>query len=476
MRAILHYTVALLLLTVYGGEVCPLIDGLTFLGWGTILVGAFAPLALLKAFVLPRLVERVQPYDRPGRQFLAEFLMFLAAGTAISLYNNIFLNFPHLESGLKVVIGFVIFGYFTGLDLALERERVTGEEIAESGATPAETFKYTSLTRKFTLFALATLALVGAVLVLIIVKDLLWLSSIDYAEEGVWATKVILMEISFILLVLFFYVYTVIRSYTRNIRLFFGNEINVLRRVSQGRLDQLAPAVTRDEFGEIAVHTNAMIDGLRERERIKNAFGKAVSPAIANRLMELEGSENALGGSLQRLIILFCDIRNFTGRAESSSPQTVIADLNSWFAEAVQSIDAHGGVVDKFIGDGILAVFGLDGDEHACPNKAAACARDLRERLERLNPSLSAPMSIGVGVHKGDVLAGVVGSPERLEFTVIGDVVNAAARIENMTRTLDSDILVSEAVWKSLDDAESWTDHGEQSLKGKASGIRLYGM
>lgn len=475
MRAIVHYLVALGLLTLYGGQVCPFIEELTFLRWSAILSMAFVPIVLLRFFALPRLVAAAPLHDQPGRQFLLEFWLLVISGVFIALHNNMVLDFPHLESGLKVVVGFVVFGYFIGLDLALERERRTGEEIIRRKLPPPETVRYASLTRKFTLFALSTLALVGIVLILIVVKDLLWLTTIDYAQDGRHAMLLIFMEISFILAALLVYVFTIIRSYTRNLRLFFGNETRILRRVTRGDLDEFVPAVTRDEFGEIAAHTNTMIDGLRERERVKNVLGKAVSPSIAKRLMDQAADGLCLGGATQQLVILFSDIRSFTRRAEASAPETVIGDLNAWFGEAVAAVNGHGGVVDKFIGDGLLAVFGLDGEPDAS-RKAVDCARDMLVRLERLNPSLSAPMSVGVGIHKGEVLAGIVGSPERLEFTVIGDAVNTASRIESMTRNLPSDILVSEAVVGDLSGVDEWVDHGPQPLKGKAATIRLYGI
>ncbi len=219
-----------------------------------------------------------------------------------------------------------------------------------------------------------------------------------------------------------------------------------------------------------------MIEGLEERDRIKHVFGKAVSPTIAARLMQQ--AEDVFARRFHAAAgDPFSDIRNFTARTESSPPEMVITDLNAWFTEAVEAICDHDGVVDKFIGDGILAVFGLDGDMSAC-EKAVACAREMLVRLERLNPTLSAPIDIGIGIHKGEVLAGILGSPERLEFTVIGDVVNTASRIEGMTRRLDASVLISEAVKHDLEKATSfsgWKDFGELELRGKTAPCQALG-
>lgn len=478
MRTITHYLAALALLTIYGGAVCPFVELLPLTTWALTLAGAFAPLALARWLLLPRVVEMAPLHSRPGRQFLLEFALFILFGLVLCVYNVIVYQFPVVESGLKIITGFIVFGFFIGLDLALEREYLTGKTIVKQNIAVPKADRYTSMTRKFASFALATVALVGVVIILVVVKDVYWLTEIDYWEEGTRAELLIFMEIGFILAILCAYVLTIIISYTRNIRFFFGNETTILRRVSEGDLSGRVPNLSRDEFGEIASHTNTMIEGLEERDRIKSVFGKAVSPTIANRLMEQAGDGTPLGGSSQFLVILFSDIRGFTSRTESGDPQALISDLNAWFTQAVESIDAHGGVVDKFIGDGILAVFGLDGDPDAC-RKAVDCARDMHTRLDTLNPALSTPMSVGIGIHKGEVVAGIVGSPERLEFTVIGDVVNTASRIESMTRPLEAAVLVSEAVYADLDndmDLTRWQDFGEQQLKGKSQSMRLFGL
>lgn len=478
MRTTIHYLVALVLLTLYGGQVCPLIDTLTLTQWGSMLFLTLGALLLIRSRLLPRMVRTAPLYDQPGRQFVLEFALFLAFGLGLAIYNTVWLGFPLYESGPKVVIGFITFGFFIGLDLALARERESGEKIIKQDLMPVETARYTSLTRKFSGFALATVFLVGSVLILTVVKDVYWLSEIHMPTEGMHAQLLIVLEIGFILLLLCGYILNTIISYTRNIRFFFGNETRVLRLVKEGDLTKRVPPLTRDEFAEIADHTNTMIDGLRERDRIKSVFGKAVSPTIARRLIEQEENGISLGGSMQMLVILFSDIRSFTAYSESNPPEMVIKDLNHWFAEAIQAIQGHGGIVDKFIGDGILAVFGLDGDMAACRN-AVNCATEMEARLRALTPKLCAPMQIGIGIHKGDALAGIVGSPERLEFTVVGDVVNTASRIEGMTRDLNASILISETVYadlKDVMDVSSWQDHGKQKLKGKTEPIRLFGQ
>jgi len=477
MRTVTHYLAAMALLTIYGGQVCPLIDTLTLTHWGMLVCATFIPLVLLRKLLFPRIVTSTPLHDQPGRQFCLEFGLFTGFGLLLALYNTFILHFPVHESGPKVVLGFMTFGFFIGLDLALSREHKNGEAIIRDNIMPPETARYTTLTRKFSTFALATVFLTGTVLILAVVKDVYWLSEVDMPTGGVQAQLLIMAEIGFILALLCSYTLIIIMSYTRNIRLFFDNETRILRQVKSGDLTGRVPSLTRDEFGEIADHTNTMIDGLRERDRIKSVFGKAVSPTIAHRLMEQEEKGVSLGGSKKMLVILFSDIRNFTSYTEANPPEMVIKDVNAWFTEAVTAIQNHGGIVDKFIGDGILAVFGLDGDMAACEN-AVKCALEMQERLTGLAPVLCEPMSVGIGIHKGDVLAGIVGSPERLEFTVVGDVVNTASRIEGMTRDLNTSIAISKAIQEELNKKllSGWKDYGPHFLKGKTEPIHIFGL
>lgn len=475
IRTGLHYLAAVVLLTFYGGQVCPLIDTLSPARWGGLVAVVFGLMILARAWLLPRYVKRVPLYDQPGRQFRFDLGLFALSGLALAAYNTLRLDFHLLESGPKVVLGFLVFGFFSGLDLALERERANGRRIIRENIATPDAARYTSLTRKFSAFSLATLFLAGTVLILAVVKDVYWLTDVNFAVDGARAQLLIVAEIGFILLVLSGYILLIIASYTRNIRLFFGNETSVLRRVREGDLSGRVPRLTSDEFGEIASHTNIMIDGLVERDRIKRVFGKTVSPAVAGRLMEREREGLSLGGSIQPLAILMCDIRDFTSRTEARAPEEVLGDLNRWFTEAVEATNNHGGVVDKFIGDGLLALFGLDGETDAC-EKSVACAEEMLSRLDRLNRELRTPLAVGIGIHKGDVLAGLVGSPERMEFTAVGDAVNTAARIEKTTRDLKARILISQAVADELSDHRGWRDFGERTFKGKTEKIRLYGL
>lgn len=474
MRTIIHFSVAFGLMVIYGGEVCPLIDTLTLLEWGGSVLIAFLLLIGARHLGLRAILRSPDVYSQAMRQFRLDFFLFVLVGLIMCVWNIYMFHFPPIESGLKITIGFACVGFFVALDLALRRERhIAG---AVKGTPHLDTDRVYSTTRNFTVFTVVSVLIVGVVLTLAVTKDVYWLTGMDY-QSIPNAQMAMILEISFILTVLLGYMLAVALTYSRNMHYFLEIETSVLEKVEQGHLDVFVPTRAKDEFGQIAGYTNRMIEGLRERERIKNVFGKAVSPDIAATLMGMADEGVPLGGSSRELTIMFADVRNFTSRMENADPQVIITELNAYFTEAVTSVRLHGGVVDKFIGDGMLAIFGLDGRDNACIN-AARCARDIQERLKTLNPTLSEPLSVSMGIHRGTVIAGIIGSPDRLEYTVMGDVVNTAARLETLTRPLGVEILVSEVVHASLPENErdQWRDMGEQTVKGKLKAIRVFAL
>jgi adenylate cyclase len=221
-----------------------------------------------------------------------------------------------------------------------------------------------------------------------------------------------------------------------------------------------------------------MIDSLRDKQRVESVLGKVVSPEIARRLLADGPGGVSLGGTRRNLVILFSDIRSFTTLSESRPPEEVVLLLNAYFSVMVRLVREHGGLIDKFIGDGLLAVFGLD-DPRDAASRAVLAALAMLDACKELTQKLGAPLAIGIGIHKGEVIAGNVGAPERLEFTFIGDVVNTASRLESMTKQLGSPLLVSQAVQDDLNAsvrALPWTQLGEHPLKGKSVALALFGL
>lgn len=239
-------------------------------------------------------------------------------------------------------------------------------------------------------------------------------------------------------------------------------------RVRLGDLSVAVPVESADEFGELAMAFNAMVDGLRERQRVEDLFGRNVGPAVAERLLASKGV--TMGGERRIASVLFLDLAGFTGFTEERRPEEVVELLNRVFSVAVTEVDQRGGFVNKFMGDAALAIFGapLDDPNHAM--HAVDAARAIRSHLEALG------VPFGIGVSTGRVLAGNVGAAERFEYTVIGDAVNEAERLQELTRAHDVSVLVSGATATALGGRDGLMRIGQEQLRGRSTPTELYAL
>jgi adenylate cyclase len=194
----------------------------------------------------------------------------------------------------------------------------------------------------------------------------------------------------------------------------------------------------------------ASIAAATARDRITNLFGQHVSPQVVERLMA-EGAK--ADSDIRRVAVMFVDFRSFTAGARSRTPQEVVNRLDGAFAVLVEILDRHGGIVNKFLGDGFLALFGAPLEAPDPAHRAVAAAREMLEANARVNEATSWPLRIGIGIHLGEVVAGSIGSPRRKEYTVIGDTVNFASRLEALNKDFNSQFLISEAVRDALGEA-----------------------
>lgn len=240
-------------------------------------------------------------------------------------------------------------------------------------------------------------------------------------------------------------------------------------RVAAGDLDVRVPVVSADETGRLAASFNQMVSGLAERERLREAFGAYVDPGLAERVLR-EGTE--LAGEEVEVTVLFLDIRDFTAFAEHAGAREVVATLNAFYEVVVPVLRRHGGHADKFIGDGLLAVFGAPERQSDHADRAVAAAREV---VAAVRARYGDTLRIGVGINTGPVVAGSVGGGGRFDFTVIGDAVNTAARVEGITRRTGDDILLTAATREALR-----RDHGAFAarepvvLKGKSARVSLF--
>jgi adenylate cyclase len=241
-----------------------------------------------------------------------------------------------------------------------------------------------------------------------------------------------------------------------------------VERVGEGSLEEEVVVDDGGEIGRLQAGFNRMVVGLRERERIREAFGTYVDREVAEHILR-EGTN--LAGEEIEVTMMFIDIRDFTAFAERSAAPEVVATINRLFERAVPIIHEHGGHVDKFVGDGLLAVFGAPRrqDDHA--DQALAAALGIERAVAE---EFSGELSIGVGLNSGPVVAGNVGGAGRLEFSVIGDAVNVAARVEAATRQTGDTVLVSEHTRRLLRRADELEERPQVPLKGKTEPVALY--
>jgi len=241
-------------------------------------------------------------------------------------------------------------------------------------------------------------------------------------------------------------------------------------RVGHGDFAARVPVITTDETGALARSFNRMAAGLEQRERLREAFGMFVDPDLTERVLR-EGAD--LAGEEVEVSLLFMDVRGFTSYCEQAEAKDVVARLNDLYGQVVPLITRNGGHANKFIGDGLLAVFGAPDrlPDHADRASTAGLeiARMVRDRY-------GGELRVGIGVNSGRVLVGTIGGGGRLDFTVIGDPVNTAARVESATRQTDDDLLITEATRRLLSkDFGGWEQRPPIELKGKAEAVRLYG-
>jgi adenylate cyclase len=244
------------------------------------------------------------------------------------------------------------------------------------------------------------------------------------------------------------------------------------KRVAAGDYSQRLPVVQDDDLGALAASFNRMQAGLAERQRLQAAFGTYVDPVLAGRL--LEQGDDVFSGERREVTVMFVDIRDFTPFAEANTAEDTVARLNALFEIVVPAVVDAGGHVNKFLGDGALAVFGAPNDlanhADAAINAALVIHRLVAERFGN-------ELRIGIGINTGKVIAGTIGGGSKLEFTLIGDAVNVAARVEQLTKTIGDAILLTHQTVDALASAPpGLTDRGFHVLKGKSATVQVFGL
>jgi class 3 adenylate cyclase len=261
---------------------------------------------------------------------------------------------------------------------------------------------------------------------------------------------------------------------SRRVRGCMQELLGKMQRILQGDLSQHWSPHTTDEFFDLGAGFNAMLLGLRERETIKDTFGRFVSQEVAKAVLE---GRVPLRGEVREVTILFQDVRGFTSLSERTPPAVLLQFLNTLFTEMVAAVETYGGTVKQFTGDGVMALFGAPVSHAEAPVRAVHSALAMLARLEALNGRRRAhgdtALRIGIGIHTGEVVAGCIGPDTRVEYGVVGDAVNVASRVQELTKEVGAAILVTQSTAVRLGDRFTFGKQAVLPVRGKTEPIQV---
>lgn len=246
--------------------------------------------------------------------------------------------------------------------------------------------------------------------------------------------------------------------------------------VTEGRLDVQVPLRRADEFGALIAEFNLMVTGLREKEHLRQIFGLHVGHKAAKQIM---ARDPGLSGTEQEITVMFVDIRSFTERSAHLTPGKTVRLLNEFLRVMVQVVESeHCGMINKFLGDGFIALFGVDSPNRNHADEAVAAGCSMQRKLEGLNAERAKrgddSIAIGIGINTGPAIVGSIGSPERMEFTVIGNTVNVASRIERLNKAVGTSLLISKATRDALVRAPELRALPPQKIKGVQELVEVF--
>ena len=253
--------------------------------------------------------------------------------------------------------------------------------------------------------------------------------------------------------------------------------IRVLKEVRNGVFEDQVQVTSNDEIGYTGDAINEMTEGLKERDFIKETFGKYVTKEIRD---EILSGNVPLDGELKEVTVLFADLRDFTPMVEAIPPKEVVKIINGYFKEMEEAIRKHHGLVLQYIGDEIEAVFGAPISLEGHPSRALEAALEMKRRLKAVNEDLASrgypPLAHGIGIHTGDVLAANIGSPDRLSYALVGDTVNLASRLQSLNKELGTDIIVSAATRCRINGTFSFKEWPATKVKGKQEEVKIFSI
>jgi adenylate cyclase len=253
---------------------------------------------------------------------------------------------------------------------------------------------------------------------------------------------------------------------------------DVVESIGKGDFSARVNVRSQDEFGSVGTAVNEMAVGLGERQRVKSAFARYVSHQVMDTVLE-SGAEIKLSGDRRRISVLFCDIRGFTTISESLSPEKVVQLLNEYFERMVDVVIRNNGTLDKFIGDGMMVIFGAPDDDPYQEEHALKAAIEMQAELRKLAEKWRGEglnLRIGIGINSGPAIVGNIGSSQRMDYTAIGDTVNLASRLESATKEFGVGIIISEYTHNAVRGAFQFTKLGEVRVRGRSEPVLAYAV
>jgi len=250
----------------------------------------------------------------------------------------------------------------------------------------------------------------------------------------------------------------------------------VATEVANGNLKARITSLRADEFGPLIDEVNHLIEELQEKQHLRETFGQHVGEQAASQLLRRDPN---LGGIEQELTVVFADLRNFTRRCSTESPQNIVILLNLFLTEMVEIVEQrHGGMVNKFLGDGFMALFGVGENLPDHAEQAVTAAQEMLVSLQGINRYLEqqglAPLAMGVGIHTGIAVVGSIGSSRRLEYTAIGNTINIASRVESLTKEVGEPILLTDATQQALPASFLTEALPPHPVKGQPKPLNIY--
>lgn len=452
------YFLPWVLLSLYAGKACPFIDeNFVFDKLNNLLlqVSLVVFLTILPIYVIRCIIaysigrEKIMKWSSTA-YLLFEF-SFFAIWVGVLFFIGKQIADILLESILKITVGPFELGLFSAFNMFLARQKYIYVECLKDNSLSTDKLKglsFMSLRIKFILTSIFVLTLVGTAIALVSLKNFHWLlreyESIKYDELGGVAS--VFKEVVFIIAVFTGLLIMSIIAYTTNIKIIFVLLNNTIYNIFQKEFNKQSIPALNDEFGVMGENIKKIFSEMQEKDKIESALGKFVNPKVAEIILTSKDSKIERKGSLKEIVVFFSDIRKFTNITNNTAPEILIKMLNNYFTDVVSIIEKHEGLVDKFIGDALMVLFGYDQVTRGI-NNAVRAAYYIQKHLT----AMSSPFKTGIGIATGNAVVGLMGSPNRLSFTAIGNTVNKAARLESATSTMNMDIIIDDIAYNALD-------------------------